>query len=118
MKKKVRKFPFVDTCNEFQSGCQAYAELLEEGIDIPAWFSFSSKDGINVASGDSITECASIADSCKQVIAVGINCTPPRLIHGLISSIRKVHCLALTRNCICLGDLSALWFMLLYWIMI
>ena len=70
---------------------QAYAELLkEEGIDIPAWFSFSSKDGINVVSGDSISECASIADSCKQVVAVGINCTPPRFIHGLILSIRKV----------------------------
>ncbi|XP_065863257.1 homocysteine S-methyltransferase 3-like [Euphorbia lathyris] len=70
---------------------KAYAELLEEeGIDIPAWFSFNSKDGTNVVSGDSIQECASIADSCKQVVAVGINCTPPRFIHGLIDSIRKV----------------------------
>ena len=70
---------------------QVYAELLdEEGIDIPAWFTFSSKDGVNVVSGDSILECASIADSCKQVVAVGINCTPPRFIHPLISSIRKV----------------------------
>ncbi|KAK9287819.1 hypothetical protein L1049_016261 [Liquidambar formosana] len=70
---------------------KAYAELLEEeGIKIPAWFSFNSKDGINVVSGDSVEECASIADSCKQVIAVGINCTPPRFIHGLILSIQKV----------------------------
>ncbi|XVE65968.1 hypothetical protein DITRI_Ditri08aG0043700 [Diplodiscus trichospermus] len=69
---------------------QAYAELLEEeGIDIPAWFSFSCKDGTNVVSGDSISDCASIADSCKQVVAVGINCTPPRFIHGLILSIKK-----------------------------
>ncbi|GMJ01904.1 homocysteine S-methyltransferase 3 [Hibiscus trionum] len=70
---------------------QAYAEILkEENIDIPAWFSFSSKDGINAVSGDSITECGSIADSCNRVVAVGINCTPPRLIHGLILSIKKV----------------------------
>ncbi|CAN1129109.1 Homocysteine S-methyltransferase 3 [Linum perenne] len=70
---------------------QAYAELLEEeGITTPAWFSFSSKDGVNVVSGDSMAECASIADSCKQVVAVGINCTPPRYIHDLIISIRKV----------------------------
>ncbi|KAJ4722512.1 Homocysteine S-methyltransferase [Melia azedarach] len=70
---------------------KAYAELLEEeGIDIPAWFSFNSKDGINVVSGDSILECASIADSCKRVVAVGINCTAPRFIHGLVLSIRKV----------------------------
>lgn len=73
---------------------QAYAELLEEeGIDIPAWFSFNSKDGINVVSGDSILECASIADSCKHVVAVGINCTAPKFIHGLVLSIRKVRSL-------------------------
>ncbi|TXG63688.1 hypothetical protein EZV62_010682 [Acer yangbiense] len=75
---------------------QAYAELLEEeDIRIPAWFSFNSKDGNNVVSGDSLVECASIAESCKKVVAVGINCTPPRFIHGLISAIKKeynIHC--------------------------
>ncbi|KAK2648388.1 hypothetical protein Ddye_015877 [Dipteronia dyeriana] len=70
---------------------QAYAELLEEeDIRIPAWFSFNSKDGNNVVSGDSLVECASIAESCKKVVAVGINCTPPRFIHGLILAIKKV----------------------------
>ncbi|KAL3828771.1 hypothetical protein ACJIZ3_017573 [Penstemon smallii] len=70
---------------------KAYAELLEEeAMNIPAWFSFVSKDGMNVASGDSIEDCALIADSCEQVIAVGINCTPPRYIHGLIQSIQRV----------------------------
>lgn len=43
-----------------------------------------------MVSGDSLTECVSIADSCKKVVAVGINCTPPRFIHGLILSIKKV----------------------------
>ncbi|KAL6614412.1 hypothetical protein ACP70R_036682 [Stipagrostis hirtigluma subsp. patula] len=70
---------------------QAYAELLEENdIRIPAWFSFTSKDGINAASGDPIMECAAVADSCDKVAAVGVNCTAPRLIHGLIVSIKKV----------------------------
>lgn len=44
-----------------------------------------------MVSGDSISECASIADSCKQVVAVGINCTAPRFIHGLIQAIGKVY---------------------------
>lgn len=75
---------------------QAYAELLEEeGIEIPAWFSFSCKDESHVVSGDSISDCASIADSCRQVVAVGVNCTAPRFIHGLISSIKKVPLLIL-----------------------
>lgn len=70
---------------------QAYAELLEEGnINIPAWFTFNSKDGEHVVSGDSLLECASIAEASNKVVAVGINCTPPRFIQGLILSIRKV----------------------------
>nr|GMD66058.1 homocysteine S-methyltransferase 2 [Ipomoea batatas] len=70
---------------------QAYAQLLEEeSIKIPGWFSFNSKDGANVVSGDSIEDCASIADSCSQVVSVGINCTPPRYIHGLLQAIQKV----------------------------
>ncbi|KAK9930869.1 hypothetical protein M0R45_018175 [Rubus argutus] len=80
---------FEMTANKVEA--MSYAELLEEeAIDIPAWFTFASKDGINVVSGDSILDCASIADSCKQVVAVGINCTPPRFIQGLILFIRKV----------------------------
>lgn len=78
---------------------QAYAELLEEeDIRIPAWFSFTSKDGINAASGDPIMDCAAVADSCDRVAAVGVNCTAPRFIHGLIHSIKKVH-LAHCRPC-------------------
>ncbi|GKV48585.1 hypothetical protein SLEP1_g55385 [Rubroshorea leprosula] len=70
---------------------QAYAEHLEEeDIKIPTWFSFNSKDGVNVVSGDSLLDCASIAESCKKVVAVGINCTPPRFILGLILAIKKV----------------------------
>lgn len=80
-------FP-IKACSVF---VQAYAELLEEeNISLPAWFCFNSKDGINVVSGDSFLECASIAESCKKVVAVGINCTPPRFIHGLITTIAKV----------------------------
>lgn len=70
---------------------QAFVQLLEEeDIKIPAWLSFNSKDGINVVSGDSLLECATIAESCKKVVAVGINCTPPRFISDLILSVKKV----------------------------
>ncbi|KAL3849889.1 hypothetical protein ACJIZ3_011771 [Penstemon smallii] len=70
---------------------QAFAQLLEEeGINIPAWLSFNSKDGVNVVSGDSLTECVAVAESSKKIVAVGINCTPPRFIRDLILSIKKV----------------------------
>lgn len=80
---------FETTPNKIEA--QAYAELLEEeNINTPAWFSFNSKDGVNVVSGDSLRECASIADSCKKVVAVGINCTPPRFILDLIQTVKEV----------------------------
>ncbi|KAG6468152.1 hypothetical protein ZIOFF_072723 [Zingiber officinale] len=70
---------------------RAYVELLLEcDTKIPAWFSFTSKDGINVVSGDSMAECVSLVDSCNKVVAIGINCTAPRFIHNLILSIKKV----------------------------
>ncbi|EPS71555.1 homocysteine s-methyltransferase, partial [Genlisea aurea] len=71
---------------------QAYAEILKEETElkVPAWFTFNSSDGVHVVSGDSVKECARIADSCDNVVGVGINCTPPRYIHGLIQSIKAV----------------------------
>ncbi|KAL0848694.1 hypothetical protein Bca101_021941 [Brassica carinata] len=70
---------------------QAFAELLDEGdVKISGWFSFNSKDGVNVVSGDSIKECIAIAEACEKVVAVGINCTSPRFIEGLVLEIAKV----------------------------
>ncbi|KAJ0479251.1 putative selenocysteine Se-methyltransferase [Helianthus annuus] len=39
-----------------------FSELLEEGLNIPTWFAFNSKNGVNVVSGDLLAECAVIAD--------------------------------------------------------
>ncbi|KAL0419871.1 UNVERIFIED_CONTAM: Homocysteine S-methyltransferase 2 [Sesamum radiatum] len=70
---------------------QAFAQLLEEEeINIPAWLSFNSKDGVHVVSGDALPECVAVAESSNKIVAVGINCTPPRFIRDLILSIKKV----------------------------
>ncbi|EFJ32723.1 hypothetical protein SELMODRAFT_168384 [Selaginella moellendorffii] len=74
-----------------QVEAQALVELLEEeDIQIPSWISFNSKDGANVVSGDPLSECVALAAKSAKVAAVGINCTPPRFIHGLVSTARKV----------------------------
>ncbi|KAL9155788.1 hypothetical protein ABFS82_09G029600 [Erythranthe guttata] len=44
-----------------------------------------------LASGDSLSECVAIAESFDKIVAVGINCTPPRFISDLILSIKKAH---------------------------
>lgn len=70
---------------------QALVKILEEeNLGIPAWISFNSKDGRNVVRGDPIEDCMAVADACKHVVAVGINCTPPRFIKDLILATRKV----------------------------
>ncbi|KAL3647846.1 sulfide-quinone oxidoreductase [Castilleja foliolosa] len=70
---------------------QAFVQLIEEEeINIPAWLSFNSKDGVNVVSGDSLPDCVAVAESSNKIVAVGINCTPPRFIRDLILSIKKV----------------------------
>uniref|UniRef100_A0A453FMJ3 Hcy-binding domain-containing protein n=1 Tax=Aegilops tauschii subsp. strangulata TaxID=200361 RepID=A0A453FMJ3_AEGTS len=63
--------------------------LADAGPDLIAFETIPNKLEAQ-ASGDPITECAAIADSCRRVAAVGINCTAPRLIHGLVLSISKV----------------------------
>lgn len=80
---------FETTPNKIET--QAYVDLLrEESVDVPSWITFNSKDGVNVVSGDSFEDCIKLAASCPDVVAVGINCTPPRFIHGLINSAKKV----------------------------
>ncbi|KAH7282861.1 hypothetical protein KP509_35G050600 [Ceratopteris richardii] len=80
---------FETTPNKIEA--QAYVDLLrEEAIDVPVWITFNSKDGVNVVSGDPFEECIGLAASCPSVVAVGINCTPPRFIHGLILNAKKV----------------------------
>ena len=84
----------VDVMNPYNRcpfNFQAYIELIkEEQIGIPSWISFNSKDGVNVVSGDSFQECVELVDACPGIVALGINCTPPRFINGLILSARKV----------------------------
>ncbi|KAG8389316.1 hypothetical protein BUALT_Bualt02G0216700 [Buddleja alternifolia] len=80
---------FETVPNELEA--QAFAQLLEEeDINIPAWLSFNSKDGVNVVSGDALSECVAIAESSNKIVAVGINCTPPRFIRDLILSTKKL----------------------------
>ncbi|PWA68968.1 Homocysteine S-methyltransferase [Artemisia annua] len=52
----------------YYAATHAFVEILEEGVNIPAWLPFNSKDGVNVVSGDSLTECPEIGKSFKQLL--------------------------------------------------
>lgn len=52
------------------------------------WVSFSCRDDATVCSGDAIEDCVAALASSPRVEAVGINCTHPDHIEGLLHRIR------------------------------
>jgi homocysteine S-methyltransferase len=66
-------------------------ELLNDYPATPAWLSFSCRDGAHVSHGEPFAECAALADEATQIIAVGINCTPPQYVSALLESASAIH---------------------------
>ena len=67
--------------------------LIELMADYPgwtAWLSFSCRDGERVSHGEPFAECAALADASNQVVAVGINCTPPQYVSSLLDAAGRV----------------------------
>ena len=68
----------------------ALVEVLADHPDLPAWISFSAVDDAHVCAGQSIEEAVAVAAAAPSVVAVGINCTDPRFVGGLVARIRAV----------------------------
>lgn len=69
---------------------RALAQLMAETPNMPAWVSFSCRDKRHINDGTAVADCAAFLDGVAQVVAVGINCTPPSLIPSLIREVRSV----------------------------
>jgi homocysteine S-methyltransferase len=68
---------------------EAVVSLLEELRDAPpAWISFSCRSELEVCEGQPLAECFAAAGASEAVAAVGINCTSPRFVSGLLKSAR------------------------------
>lgn len=63
---------------------EALVRLLAEFAPMPAWLSFSCCDAARVCHGELFADCAALADRSAQVVAVGLNCTPPPLVADLL----------------------------------
>ncbi|NTV63562.1 MAG: homocysteine S-methyltransferase [Oscillochloris sp.] len=68
----------------------AITHLLEEFPQISAWVSFSARDSEYISHGESFAACAAQIGRHPQVVAIGINCTPPQFVPDLISAARAV----------------------------
>jgi homocysteine S-methyltransferase len=65
----------------------ALARALERVPEIPAWVSFSCRDGGHVCDGTPIQEAVEIVAAAPSVIAVGVNCTSPLHVERLVETI-------------------------------
>lgn len=62
----------------------AMLRALETFPHLDVWLAFTCADERHTGSGDDIDECARLATSSSQVVAVGVNCTAPQHIGALL----------------------------------
>ena len=69
---------------------KAILTALRPYPDVPAYLSFTCRDGTHVSHGETLRECAELLDGQPQIIGIGVNCTRPELIAGLIRELAQV----------------------------
>ncbi len=76
-----------ETIPSFQEA-KILAEILKN-TKKSAWISFSCKDEHHINDGTPIEECAAFLSGHSNIFAIGVNCTSPKYISGLIKSIKS-----------------------------
>jgi homocysteine S-methyltransferase len=74
---------------------QALLGVLAEHPALRAWVSFSCRDERRVGQGEPFADCVALAAASPQIVAVGVNCTAPRHIAGLLRRAAAVTALPL-----------------------
>jgi len=69
---------------------EALVEVLDALGEVPAWVSFSCRDGAHLHDGTAIEDAVSVVASSPQVVAIGVNCTPPAFVPELIGRARAI----------------------------
>ncbi|MEM7351041.1 MAG: homocysteine S-methyltransferase [Acidobacteriota bacterium] len=74
---------------------RALRRLLEApvggGASLPgAWISFSCRDDRHLADGSDLAATVAEIEACERLLAVGVNCTMPRFVAGLVDRLRGV----------------------------
>ena len=67
---------------------RALLRLLDLSPGTRAWFSYCCRDGSHIADGTPLAEALAPLASHPQVVALGINCTPPHHVSSLIREAR------------------------------
>jgi homocysteine S-methyltransferase len=63
---------------------RALVRALADLPEVPAWVSFSCRDGAHICDGTPFQEAVAVATSASSVVAVGVNCTSPMHVEALV----------------------------------
>lgn len=69
---------------------EALVEVLAAAPDVPAWVTVTARDDERLWAGQRIEEAVAAASAAPSVVAVGVNCTDPRLVPALVARIAAV----------------------------
>lgn len=69
---------------------EALVKLLSEYPDTPAWLSFSCRDEHHLCHGESFVDAVQLANDAPNIVAIGVNCTSPRHVDGLLASVAGI----------------------------
>jgi homocysteine S-methyltransferase len=83
----------------------ALLRALERVPEIPAWISFSCRDGAHLCDGTSFEKAVETATSSPSVVAVGVNCTSPLHVTALVEITTGVT----DRPVVCYPNRGAFW---------
>ncbi len=84
---------------------RALVRALERVPEVPAWVSFSCRDGAHTCDGTPFEEAVAVATSAPSVVAVGVNCTSP--IH--VTSLVEIAAARTERPVVCYPNRGAFW---------
>jgi homocysteine S-methyltransferase len=76
----------VETIPSFVEA-RALVRALEKVPEVPAWVSFSCRDGGHICDGTPIGSAVEVVASAPGVVAVGVNCTSPLHVERLVETI-------------------------------
>ena len=91
----AQRLMLLDNSGADVLACETIPSLQEAGVlarllagaQTPAWISFSCRDDNAMSDGTPVAEAASMLKDYLNVLAIGINCTPPQFAVALVERI-------------------------------
>jgi homocysteine S-methyltransferase len=68
--------------------CRVISKIMKNS-NKKAWVSLCCKNEEEVSSGEKVIDCVEIMNDCKNIISIGVNCTSPKYVVGLMNLIKK-----------------------------